>query len=448
MDTELGIELGNLSHVGQVREQNEDYFAYYEYEDPDLAARKGRLAIVADGVGGHVGGFAASRIAVDEVRYRYKDHPGDDPREALKDAIEAANRKIYEQGEEDSEYQGMGTTFTALVFRDGMAYLAHVGDSRAYLIRNGTISQLTRDHSRVARMVEAGMITPEEAEGHPESNVLEQAVGHRDTVDVDISVPPLETRPGDLLLLCSDGLHGLVSDEEMAHIADGPEPNAACQDLVDLANERGGHDNITVQILRVTGPDGAGATSYKSVPHKDGITPVDAPGRRVFTALTALLLMGLGLGAGYLLFGGDREPGKKEGEADQPTIPVSRDLPDQSAIVPDAAPDIWRPKPATKRTALGGGRRVQGNRGRRHTRPQRKSAPAPPAKTQPRKDMGADEPGQAPVAPRRSKKPDSGAKKPHRDKGTRDARQAGHPSPKGVPRPGRPFGPATLPPSR
>lgn len=365
------ILLGNSSDVGRARERNEDYFACYEYDDAELAARKGFLAILADGMGGFAGGYAASRIAVEVVRREYEAHPSDDPREALYDAIEAANQEIYQSAQEDQEFKDMGTTLTALVYRQGKAHLAHVGDSRAYLIRDGEIKQLTRDHSMVDRMLREGLITPKQAEEHPEKNVLEQAVGHKPEVDVDISVPPLRTRPGDRLLLCSDGLHGQVSDREMARIVGAAEPNEACAELVDLANERGGPDNITVQILQVTGPGCRAVVRPPGDAPRSGASSSPAPVKRpVLTGVAALLLVGLGLGAGYLLFGGQKPDVEQEPAARRavpPPAAADAAPPDpKHAAIPDAGQDLPSPRKAVTTSSRRRAARRSSRRSKRH----------------------------------------------------------------------------------
>lgn len=246
-----GIELANLTDVGCVREANEDYYCYAEPEDDAEFHRKGRLAMVADGMGGHVGGQVASGIAVDTVRQVYLNHPGDDPLEALAAAFQEAQAAILEHAREHPELHGMGTTCTVAVVREHELFYGHVGDSRLYLIRAAEIRQITEDHSHVGRLLREGMITPEEAAVHPDRNVLTAALGMEGTVPCEIPEAPLGLEPGDLLLLCSDGLHGLVADPEMLHVSTRNAPREACQELVRMARERGGFDNITVEILRI-----------------------------------------------------------------------------------------------------------------------------------------------------------------------------------------------------
>lgn len=251
MQIRPGIELGNLTDTGCQRERNEDYYCYAEPDDERDFQRKGRLAVVADGMGGHEGGQMASGIAVETVRNTYLNHPGDDPVEALRAAFQQAHAAILDSARDHPELHGMGTTCTAAVVRDGRLFYGHVGDSRLYLIRGFSISQLTEDHSRVGQMVRAGMITPEEAAVHPERNVLTAALGMDSDLPLDFPPEPIPLEPNDLLLICTDGLHGLVSNEELLGVAAGSPPGEACQQLVRIAKERGGFDNITVQIIRV-----------------------------------------------------------------------------------------------------------------------------------------------------------------------------------------------------
>jgi len=324
-----GIRIGNISDVGQERSENEDYFAYYEPDQDDHFQRKGRLTIVADGMGGMAGGYAASRIAVEEIMDQYTGHPAEDPREALKYSIEEANAAIQRRQAEDPSYKGMGTTATAMVLKDGYAYFAQVGDSRAYLIRQGAPIQLTEDQTKVRRMLDEGILTEEEAEDHPDAHILSQAVGHKESVDVDISIAPLETQPGDKLLLCSDGLHGQVSDQEMADIISSNEPNEACRILVDLANQRGGPDNITVQIIEIVSDCASTAVPPRplrppSPTVRDIPRTVDEPGGNLLIKIIIGLLL-VGLGAGITMFIYSGKDKKEEHDVDVVTHPPPKD---------------------------------------------------------------------------------------------------------------------------
>jgi serine/threonine protein phosphatase PrpC len=246
-----GIELANLTDIGLHRADNQDYYCYAEPEDDEAFLRKGRLIVVADGMGGQAGGQIASTIAVDNVRDVYASHPSADPVEALMAGFAAGHEAIHEHAGQHPELAGMGTTCTAVVLLDGELFFGHVGDSRLYLIRGGAISQLTEDHSQVARLVREGTITQEEAARHPGRNVLTAALGMEAGVPGDFSQTPVALESRDVLLICTDGLHGLLSDEELREIAVSNSPREACLALVNLAKERGGFDNITVQIVLI-----------------------------------------------------------------------------------------------------------------------------------------------------------------------------------------------------
>jgi serine/threonine protein phosphatase PrpC len=246
-----GLELANLSDVGLQREKNEDYFCYAEPASEEDFRRIGRLAVVADGMGGHEGGQVASGIAIETVRDVYLQHAGDDPGEALLTAFQNAHAAIQAYAREHPELRGMGTTCTAIALRERDLFYGHVGDSRLYLIRDSGISQVTDDHSLVGQLVRLGQITTEEAAVHPDRNVLTAALGMDAAVPGDFSELPVLLYPNDILLICTDGLHGLVNDQELRDIALSNPPREACRELVRMANDRGGFDNITVQILKV-----------------------------------------------------------------------------------------------------------------------------------------------------------------------------------------------------
>ncbi len=243
--------IGNLTHVGMERSENQDYYGYYEPEDDREFELQGRLIIVCDGMGGHAGGEVASRLAVNTIIEHYRaDKSGNIP-EALRKAIEAANRAIWEYAQQHPELKGMGSTCVSMVMRNGEAIFGHVGDSRAYLVRGEQLVQLTRDHSLVQQMVEEGLLQESEMENHPEKNVILRSLGVKPDVEVDINVMPYQV--DDIFLLSTDGLTGLVSKEECLRIAllHKDNPMEAARLLVDLANKYGGYDNITVQLARV-----------------------------------------------------------------------------------------------------------------------------------------------------------------------------------------------------
>jgi protein phosphatase len=235
--------------VGLRREHNEDCYATWSPETEAERERRGELLVVADGMGGSAAGEVASRTAVEVVMHHFRTHT-DPPDVALTHALEAAHHAVHRMSVERAELAGMGTTCTAIVVRGAEVRFAHVGDSRAYLVRERHIRQLTVDHSLVAQLVQQQLMTPEQARVDPRRNVLTRSIGVGESVEVDGGVLAGGLRLEDTLLLCSDGLHGLVSDEELASFASRDDLDDACAGLIGLARERGGHDNITVVLAR------------------------------------------------------------------------------------------------------------------------------------------------------------------------------------------------------
>jgi serine/threonine protein phosphatase PrpC len=229
-----------LSHRGRRRRHNEDAYVV----QPPLFA-------VADGMGGAKAGEVASALAADAVQESGNDGESGEARVAA--LIEEANRRVFRRASEDREASGMGTTMTVALVEGDEVAIGHVGDSRAYLIRDGRLEQLTDDHSLVAELVRSGKLTPEEAETHPQRSVITRALGTE--ADVDVDTFSVRSAPGDLFLLCSDGLTSMVDDET---ILDAVERNRAhleeaAKALVNAANRGGGEDNITVVFFEVDG---------------------------------------------------------------------------------------------------------------------------------------------------------------------------------------------------
>ncbi len=212
----------------------------------------GLLFVLCDGMGGHSAGEVASRKAVATVIEQVRAAPpNSDPGKTLRSALEAANTAVCELGAGASQHARPGSTCVAVLLSSGGLYAAHVGDSRAYLARGGQVQRLTRDHSVVAELLAASAITPEQAAAHPNAHQITRALGMQQSVAVDIS-PPHHLKRGDTVLLCSDGLTDLVADHEIATaLASSPDSASASQELIRLALGRGGHDNVTVQVLRV-----------------------------------------------------------------------------------------------------------------------------------------------------------------------------------------------------
>jgi serine/threonine protein phosphatase PrpC len=235
----MKIEVGSATDIGRVRERNEDSVLV----NPPLY-------VVADGMGGHRGGQVASQVALEAMEGLATEGRG-----SLADHVRRANRAVWDRSVEDERLSGMGTTLTAAQIDGASALIAHVGDSRAYLLRDGSLQQLTTDHTLVARMVKSGEITEAEAEVHPHKNVLTRALGTDEEVEVDEDSIALVD--GDRLLLCSDGLTGMVTEDQIqAILENSDQPQQAADRLVKAANRAGGIDNITVVVLDAIGEEG------------------------------------------------------------------------------------------------------------------------------------------------------------------------------------------------
>jgi protein phosphatase len=251
MRVKPGVEVAGLTDVGCQRENNEDSYLYWEPDGDEEFQRKGRLAVIADGMGGHEGGQEASRLAVETVREVYEHDLRDDTQAALVGSLAAAHHRIQDYAQRHPLFQGMGTTCTAFVLRGRQLYFAHVGDSRLYLIRDARIHRLTRDHSYVGRLVESGLVRAEDAERHPQRHILTAALGSGSEVAVDSAQQGVPVQEGDDLLLCTDGLWGVVTEEELESAVRGKSPAESCAALVKLARQRGGPDNITLQVMHI-----------------------------------------------------------------------------------------------------------------------------------------------------------------------------------------------------
>ncbi len=249
MEQKLHIDAFGQTDIGQVRSTNQDSFLVNSEEN---------LFIVADGMGGHAGGEIASKLCIEHVNSFLKNaslfdpvtksHPDTTLLSALANSINFASSKIYEKALEEPSLKGMGTTATVLKIIGDHAYFAHVGDSRLYLVRKGFIYQITHDHSLVNEQVRAGILSPEEAELHHLRNVITRSVGYQEEEDVDASCFQLES--GDFLLISSDGLHGKVTNKEITKVIKFKELQSVT-DLIELANDRGGDDNITVIVVKI-----------------------------------------------------------------------------------------------------------------------------------------------------------------------------------------------------
>jgi serine/threonine protein phosphatase PrpC len=317
------VSVFGLTNMGKVRTNNEDAFLIANLADavtashpaPPLApadlntfeaAEHAVLLAVSDGMGGADAGEVASALVVESLRRAMSEVDGKlDWDEATRRAVEQANRDVWSASRAPGGKRGMGATVTAVCVQGDHAHIAEVGDSRAYLLRNSRIRQVTRDQSFVQYLVDAGALKPEEAANYPMRNVVLQAMGQRP--DVQVALGRLELRRGDKLLLCSDGLSGKVqSDEMLAKVQQAASLEAACQALVDLANERGGDDNITVVLARL---DGEGL----SIPREqESLT-------QTFQVLAEYKAAGVGLHNDD-----DEPPDQEEDERDAPAAPEAQ----------------------------------------------------------------------------------------------------------------------------
>lgn len=266
------VAVGKCTDRGTVRELNEDSLLYWEPADADALEREGRIALVADGMGGAAAGEIASHLATKLIldEYGKLDHTRTNG-ERFVNAFRAANRELYLKTLQDSRLVGMGTTCSGVLLHGGKAYVAHAGDSRVYLIRGDQIAQVTSDHV-VA----------------PGSNIITRSFGTEPSLEVD-AIGPIEVAPGDVFVLCTDGLWSLVTDEELVQIASHQAPSDAARQLVDLANSRGGHDNVTVLVIAVSTQ--LGSTAVASV--RDHKTRDDSRRERLLSlALMLLILFG------------------------------------------------------------------------------------------------------------------------------------------------------------
>ncbi|HEX9632004.1 MAG TPA: Stp1/IreP family PP2C-type Ser/Thr phosphatase [Gemmatimonadales bacterium] len=324
---QIKITVFGKTDLGRTRDHNEDSFLVADLTTGEASLQpsvrehmlgpKGTLLLVADGMGGAASGEVASQMAIETVfDHLEKTWCADDatgPEQFatnLKEAVEATNTRIYTAARERPEHKGMGTTATAVGVLGDHVYIAQVGDSRAYLIRNGEATQLTKDQSLMQRLVDAGELTEEEAEKSERKNIILQALGPDQKVKVDLTIQGV--RRGDVLVVCSDGLSGQVKKDEIAGIVGTPHKDlvAASGELIDLANQRGGPDNITVVVARLSGEGLAepkegervghqayhlldGESTTEPVPVYTGSPPPEPKGAALALLVTSLAALGL-----------------------------------------------------------------------------------------------------------------------------------------------------------
>ncbi len=257
------------THPGMTGKSNEDRYSISAFRIDDEGNTPAVFAIIADGIGGHKAGEIAAEIAIDTISHFISESDGSEPQETLEYAIIQAGDAIQKQSIKEISQQGMGSTCACAWIIDDQLYTASVGDSRIYLLRNGNIQQLSIDHTWVQEALDHGIIKPEQARNHPRSHIIRRYLGSKSTVVPDLRLKlssnesdaqalanqGMRLLPGDILLLCSDGLSDLVEDDEFKEALNSSEMSAALSSLVDMANKRGGHDNITIVTLKVPAPN-------------------------------------------------------------------------------------------------------------------------------------------------------------------------------------------------
>ena len=243
---EYQFQIGAISDVGSKREQNEDHCGYAVVEPTTC------IVAVADGVSGYEGGAVASQMAIDVMLRAYNEQPATVRTiKRLYRAVQQANIEIYDKAVVVPELRSMATTLTAIVIARGELIAAHVGDTRLYRVRDGQITQLTKDHTVAAERARLGLLSDQEARTHPERSTLTRSVGRQLIVSIDQLTTELEH--DDVVLVCSDGLYNTLADAEMRDVVRDLEAPLACRALIDRANERGSHDNVTAAVVRMTG---------------------------------------------------------------------------------------------------------------------------------------------------------------------------------------------------
>ena len=273
------------SHIGRIRQANEDYFLHEKVRDDE------HLFIVADGMGGHQAGDVASRLGTQSFASSYKRlrKQGKPILEAMNQSLRRANAAILRKAQLDPRKKGMGTTFSGAVVDGDRLHVIHVGDSRIYLIRNGAVRRLTTDQTFVAKMVEDGRITEEEARDHPQKNILYMSLGARDHFTPEI-IADIELKEGDILVMCSDGLNTHVRDDVIRAYAEAYYPTEAVDGLIRRANDSGGVDNITVQVVRLGAIGDLDNTVALYTPRKKRRFPYLCAGGALLLAIVAMVL--------------------------------------------------------------------------------------------------------------------------------------------------------------
>jgi len=293
------IDFAAVTDVGMRRSNNQDAHAAVKADSLERFTARGHLFVVADGMGAHAAGELASRIAAEQIPLYYLRKPSGDPISALRDAVQQANFDIHQRGQQNQEFHNMGTTASSLAILPEGALVAHVGDSRVYRVRGDKLEQLTFDHSLVWEMEASGQVKAESQLGSSiPKNIITRSLGPSPSVLVDVE-GPFPIKPGDRFLLCSDGLTGQIEDDEIGPLLSCLPPDLAARILVDLANLRGGPDNITVIVVEVTDHESMAGKPRLVTPSADAV-PWPIVGSAVFCAIAGTML-GLGGNVGPMV---------------------------------------------------------------------------------------------------------------------------------------------------
>ena len=244
----LKVKAVALSHVGNIRKVNEDAVEFRDYYEGNNVKKSNAVGILCDGMGGHNSGEIASQLTKDTI-FKALESRSSNLESALKEAIQLANKTVFNKAKNDSSLRGMGTTATVAAIEDGFLSIVHVGDSRAYIFKDNVIRQLTKDHTYVEFLISNGMLDESERENHPKRNVLIQALGTKKDVKYDAIEYPNRLSDSDKIFLCSDGLHEYLNSEEIKQNLAKSNNLEAAQTMIELALKRGGHDNISVLIM-------------------------------------------------------------------------------------------------------------------------------------------------------------------------------------------------------
>ncbi|MCA9322661.1 MAG: Stp1/IreP family PP2C-type Ser/Thr phosphatase [Planctomycetes bacterium] len=270
------LEIAVKTDVGRVRSENQDHYCVLEPDGSDAGRRKGSLVVVADGMGGHTGGTVASHTAVDAIEEAFKASELVSMHEILESLIIAGNRAVRTKAEANPQMRDMGTTCVSLLARGRHVVVAHLGDSRCYMFRGDRAEIVTRDHTYLNELVDIGLLTPEQAEGHPDKNIITRCVGMSAKLEIEFNHRVVE--PGDAFLMCSDGLSNFVKTDELLQLISKHSAEETCARLVKLANDRGGDDNITVAVIKVHNPpaidDDLAKLDDEELQYSSKVTPV------------------------------------------------------------------------------------------------------------------------------------------------------------------------------